>query len=422
MDSNIIGSEGEDFVNEIAYKSLLKYWCYPNPKYENGNKKEICDLLIIFKNICIIISVKNYQFKGNHIRYFNNTIEKALKQINGGHKTLFKKDTVEIKHPDKKTEKFPKKDIDRIFKIIINLGENLNFYEITRTTINNDFITIFDKESFQIILSELNTIPDFIDYLEKRENLFKSKNVKILYPYSNNDLSNEDYKFLTRDVQNSINILGTEKDLLSYFIKNTRNFPKEIVENNGRLVMLNIVGAWEKYKKSPKTIKKDFADKRSLFIDEFVRNEVLQSGYIYKEDIAKELLSLNRLQRRAIGSSFFEFYKKVKSYRDGMLHRRFMDNDQLAVVLFNYQDFWDKETIHKLFEIIFETFAYHYQYKHSTFILIGVNKVPHFLFKIFKDYKQFSPEEEEIIKYNIAELDWFTDYNQENITTNEFPD
>ncbi|SOU86790.1 conserved hypothetical protein [Tenacibaculum dicentrarchi] len=420
MDSNIIGVKGEEFVNEIAYKSFFKYWCYPSPKHENGNKKEICDLLIIFKDICIIISVKNYEFKGNHLRYFNNTIEKAVKQINGASKTLFKKDNIEIKHPDKNLEMFPKDKISKTFKLIINLGESLDFYEITRTTSKNDFISIFNKESFVTIISELDTIPDFIDYLEKRELLFKSKNVKVLNPIFKQDLNDKDKQFLTKDLQNSINIIGTEKDLLSYFFKNTRDFPKELYDNNGSM-LLDICGAWEEFKISPKTIKKEYADKASYFVDGFILNEVLKYDYSNKEDIAKELLSLNRLQRRTIGNNFFEFYGKVKGYKQGMLHRRFMEYDDLAVVLFNFHDNWNKEMIYKLFEIVFETFAYHYKYKHRTFILIGINKVPNFAFKIFKDYEKFSLEDEKTIQENIKELGWFTDYNLKNSTVNEFP-
>lgn len=422
MDSNIKGANGEKFVNEIAYKSFFKYWCYPSPKHENGNKKEICDLLIIFRDICIIISVKNYEFKGNHSRYFNNTIEKAIKQLRGAYKTLFNKDNIEIKHPDKNPEKFLKTSINKTFKIIINLGENLDFYEITRTTAKNDFITIFNKETFVTIISELDTIPDFVDYLEKRELLFKSKNVKVFNPVFNQDLNDNDKQYLSKDLRNSISIIGTEKDLLSLFFKNIRSFPKEFSDENNDSMILDINGAWEEFKMSPKAIKKDFADEVSYFIDGFVLNEVLKYDYFYKEDIAKELLSLNRLQRRAIGNSFFEFYDKVKVYQEGMLHRRFMEYDDLAIVLFNFYDNWGRESIDKLFEIIFETFAFHYKYKHKTFILIGINKIPNFTFKIFKDYEKFNSEDEEIIKSNIKELGWFTDYTTKNSTINEFPE
>lgn len=98
------GDKGEEYVNEIAFKSLLGYWCYPNPKDEQGDKKEICDLLVLFKDICIIFSVKNYEFKGDYERYFRKTIEKAIKQISGAERKLFDfPRAVFIKHPSKKS-------------------------------------------------------------------------------------------------------------------------------------------------------------------------------------------------------------------------------------------------------------------------------------------------------------------------------
>ncbi len=75
------GDSGEEYVNELAFNSFIKHWCFPNPKDENGDKKEICDLLILFDDICIILSVKNYTFKGDHNRYFNKTIDKIKKII-----------------------------------------------------------------------------------------------------------------------------------------------------------------------------------------------------------------------------------------------------------------------------------------------------------------------------------------------------
>ena len=59
---NLKGTYGEEAVNTLAYDTYLKYWCYPGPKDEQGSKKEICDLLILFKETLIILSVKNYEF------------------------------------------------------------------------------------------------------------------------------------------------------------------------------------------------------------------------------------------------------------------------------------------------------------------------------------------------------------------------
>lgn len=423
VDSKIKGDEGESFVNEIAYKSFFKYWCYPGPKYENGDKKEICDLLIVFNDICIIFSVKNYEFKGNHVRYFNNTIEKAVRQLNGAYKTLFKKDKVEIKHPDRNPEEFPKNKIVKIFKIIINLGEGVDFYDITRTHNNSDFITIFDKETFQTIAEELNTVPDFIDYLEKRELLFKNKTVQVISPDSPKDLNENDKKYLNENNENSIKIIGTEKDLLAYFFTNVRSFPKVITDNSeNNYMVIDIVGAWEIFKNSPSAIKKEFADFSSYFVDNLIMNEILNREEPFMEEIAKELLSLNRLQRRAVGISFEEFFDDIQNAPEGMHRRRFMEHGDLALVFFNFFPQWGTESLLKMFELIFETFAFYYKYKHQTFILIGVSSDPYFTFQMHKNYGKFDIEDEEIIKANIKELGWFTEYNEQIRNVDEFPD
>lgn len=423
VDSKIRGDEGENFVNEIAYKSFFKYWCYPGPRYENGDKKEICDLLIVFNDVCIIFSVKNYEFKGNHLRYFNNTIEKAVRQLNGAYKTLFKKENVEIKHPDRDIEKFPRNQITKIFKIIINLGEGVDFYDITRTQSNSDFITIFDKETFQIIAEELNTVPDFIDYLEKRELLFKSKTVQVISPKFPKDLNENDNKYLKETVENSIKIIGTEKDLLAYFFTNTRSFPKIISDNiEKNHIVIDIESAWETFKSSPNAIKKEFADSSSYFVDELVMNEILNQEEPLMEEVAKELLSLNRLQRRAVGISFEEFFDDIRNANEGMIKRRFTEHGNLALVFFNFFPQWGEDSLLRMFDLIFETFAFHYQYRHQTFILIGVSSDPYFIIQMHKNYGKFDAEDEEIIKANIKEFGWFTEYNEQIRNVDEFPE
>ena len=252
MNNDVKGKIGENFVNQLAFNTYLDYWCYPNPKYENGDKKEICDLLIIFNNICIIFSVKNYDFKGNHKRFFNNTIEKAVKQISGAYKTLFKNEKVIITHPYKKEVVFPKDDINKVFRVVINLGEGTQFYNLERTTNNSDFINILDKETFITILDELNTIPDLIDYLEKRELFFKGKDVRVLTSPDDefNVIGLHDCSelFKSNSEKDFIMISGTEKDLLSYFLKNTRNFPDVLTNKQYSGGIILIDNEWKNYK------------------------------------------------------------------------------------------------------------------------------------------------------------------------------
>ena len=118
------GNLGEEFVNELAYKSYLKYWCFPGPMDEYGDRKEIVDLLILFNNICLLVSVKNYEFKGKYDKYFRKTLTKATDQLYGAERKLYMSEReIFFKHPDRETEQFNKEQYTIVHRIIVNLGE-----------------------------------------------------------------------------------------------------------------------------------------------------------------------------------------------------------------------------------------------------------------------------------------------------------
>lgn len=423
------GQIGEDFVNNLAYKSFLKYWCYPGPKYENGDKKEICDLLIIFNSILIVVSVKNYEFKGNHFRYFNNTIEKAVKQIHGACRTLFSANEVHIKHPDKEIEIFAREQITKVFRIVINLGEGVKFYPFNQTTKNDDYVTLFDKNSFESIIEELDTIPDFIDYLEKREKLFKGKTT-IIMPCDEFDFPVETQKefFNIRENinENYILISGTEKDLLSHFFKNTRNFPQSLNEDvNG--IFLIIDGDWNSFAATKKVKNKNKADRVSYFIDQFVHNEILKDELLnnltpMRLGLAKELLSFDRLTRRSISQSYFDFYDQYKNVNSLNFGRRFGDFNGVGVVFTFYTDDMDFEMINILNNLAVESFNLHTNYESNSLILISTNSRHRFIFYYIDKVEKYSKEHEKLIRKDVKTLGWFTKHTTINGTEHEFPE
>ncbi|WP_281632502.1 hypothetical protein [Flavobacterium luteolum] len=422
------GQIGEDFVNNLAYKSFLKYWCYPGPKYENGDKKEICDLMIIFNSVLIVISVKNYEFKGNHFRYFNNTIEKAVKQIHGACRTLFSATEVQIKHPDKKIETFPREQINKVFRIVINLGDGVKFYPFNQTTKNDDYVTLFDRDSFETIIGQLDTIPDFIDYLEKRERLFKGKTT-IIMPGDEYDFpvetQKEFFKLHEQLTQNYILISGTEKDLLSHFFKNTRNFPQALNEDaNG--IFLQIDGDWDSFATKQEVKNKAKADRASYFIDGFVQNEILKDELLQnittmRLGLAKALLSFDRLTRRSIANSYFEFYNRYKDSTGLFFGRRFGDYDGVGVLLTFYTDQMDFEMINDLNNLAIESCNLFSGYKSKSMILISANSSHRFLFAYIDKLEKYTPQHEEMIRQDVKKLGWFTKHTFLQGTENEFP-
>ena len=170
MNSTEKGNIGEDFVNEIAFNSFIEHWCYPSPKDENGDKEEICDLLILFGDKLIIISVKNYEFKDFYSRYFRRTIDKAVKQIYGAERKLLKsKIDIFIKHPKRDIERFPKERVKEIHRVIVNLGEEVRFYPFNKETKDEKFITLLDKE---VAISNFQTQIAIVDGVNEQKQLF----------------------------------------------------------------------------------------------------------------------------------------------------------------------------------------------------------------------------------------------------------
>jgi len=424
------GTEGEKFVNDIAFQSFMQYWCYPSPKDESGDKKEICDLLIIFGNSLIIISVKNYEFKENYTRYFRRTIEKAVKQIYGAERKLLRStNDVFIKHPNKELEKFPKENIENVFRVIVNLGEGVKFYPFNRETKDEKFITLFDKEAFQTIVKELDTIPDFIEYLSKREEVFIDKDVTIL-PGEEEDFSPEtSLQFFNHTGDNlksnekiRVVLSGTEHDLLAHYLENKKNFPEELSSGKSDIIVLQNDGRWNDFVKSKRVLKKKELDEKSYFIDELVKHEILIAPGQGSEELAKELLSFDRFNRRMISNNFFEFYETYKENKGLNFARRYGDVDGKGIVFAFCPPGMDEAIANKLLNLTLDSFCVYSGYKSSPMIIIATTKnLAQFKIGFIKNVQPFSKEYEKQLMEDVKKLGWFTKHTEIKTTEYEYP-
>lgn len=278
-DNHEKGVEGEQIVSALVEKAYLKFWCYPNPIDEDGDKKEICDLLILFFDTAIIISVKNYNNKGDYDRYKRKVVEKSTNQLFGAERKLFNSNrNIKITHPDRGEFIFTPDDYKHIHRITVNVGEQFEQYELIDTKDSKGCINILNKETFEIIASELDTIKDLIEYLCIRETLFLETG--------------------------GIQIHCSEKDLLAYYLMNNRCFPQECYNGDFDEWSKSCVGKWNTYMASRSVILKKLADEKSYFIDELIKNDVLplENG----ESFAKELMTLDRFERRNIASDLLK--------------------------------------------------------------------------------------------------------------------
>jgi hypothetical protein len=170
----------EEFVFELSKKSFLPFWSFPNPIGKKG--KELCDVLVICDNIVIIISVKDIKISNNkdiniqYERWIKKAIHESGDQIHGAERYLQTCDKVLLK--DKKTWiNLPPKQEMKIYRIAIAFG-SLNTFPLPMGDFGKGFVHVFDEQSTLTIFDELDTITDFVNYLEAKEKFFIGRRVQ----------------------------------------------------------------------------------------------------------------------------------------------------------------------------------------------------------------------------------------------------
>lgn len=209
-------TDSEKKLISLGYNTFLHLWSFPNPYKKQSGGKELCDLLIVFGDSIIIFSDKDcvYGNSGNErtdwIRWYKKAIKKSAEQLIGAKKWI-------ENYPDKITLD-AKGSVP--FPLRIDITQNTKFYLVAvahgasercrqfyegsdggliidssitfdlHTTENctpfwighvssdpDCFIHVFDDESYTTVLRELDTIVDFLGYLDGREKLLKRKTV-----------------------------------------------------------------------------------------------------------------------------------------------------------------------------------------------------------------------------------------------------
>lgn len=171
----------EKYVSELCEKSFLPFWSYPSPLGKND--KELCDVLIICGNDIIIISIKDIQVSDHsdhsvqYNRWHSKAIDASVKQIYGAERFL--KDVNEITLNDRVTKiRLPEKKDRAIYRIAVAFGSKKDF-PLDTGDFGNGYVHVFDEDSTFTVINELDTFPDFINYLKAKEEFTKGKIVSV---------------------------------------------------------------------------------------------------------------------------------------------------------------------------------------------------------------------------------------------------
>lgn len=390
------GIEAEKYAYDLSKDRLLEQYCFLNPFILNTDNKEICDLLIIANNTAIIISVKNYEFSGNYERFNKQVFEKSKRQLLGAKRKLLLNNLCTIIDKNKKQQDIDFTKLKKIILLTLNYGHSLDYYNLIEKE-NATIIHNLDKDSFETVLFELDSVPEMVEYFEKKENLFS--------------------KF------SSINIFGEEKDLLAWFVTNKREFPIEWTKNNVDDLVLEIDGRWEFYDTHKQTILKRDANKVSYFVDELVKNEIgkLSGGEI----IVDYLMGLNRVQRRMFSLTFFDQYEKYKNKTANFLSRRhcFKTFHDAGCLMLYYVSSLPENELDDFLRITAEIYLYKTINHHQKIIFIGTTKdFSQFKFGFIERTIPYSQQEINYYEDIIKKFGWFTSQTYSNINVKEYPD
>lgn len=281
----------EKIVFDLAKKSFLTLWSYANPKGKHG--KELCDVLVYSEPHIIIISVKEIEptnsgnLETDFKRWEKSALDKSFKQIYGAERYLgsvgnlkFCNGGIGPKLPAIK---------DRVYhRVAIVIGGEKTM-PLKWGDMGKGFIHVFDSISTKVIMSELDTISDFIKYLAKKEEFYYSENFPKLL------------------------VEGGEEDLLAYYLSNSEEFLTE-----ASLIVIS-EGLWEGYKDGEANRQWKEGIKKSYFWDDMI--EYLTENYLQKqlevggnyedfELVVRTMSKESRQSRIQLSQEFSDFMEK----------------------------------------------------------------------------------------------------------------
>ncbi|WP_318629494.1 hypothetical protein [Klebsiella variicola] len=312
----------------ICDKTFLKLWSWTSLYSDEGiNKnrkgKEICDLLVYYRNTVIIFSDKEITYTENHEknipekdgtsvawkRWLRKAVNESIKQIEGAENWIRAHyDRIYFTEQCLSSDKFPfinSENINqlKIYRVAIANGCPYPLYlgnGIHDGIINNcrdrhgNYIHVFDGSTIEILSQELSTVHEFVGYLEEKERIAKE-----------GFLNNYD-KLI-------------ELDLLATYILSpsmTRGAGFYTKDNDFKLDRFNELNNASDYLngKQEDQVSLIFDDMIECISDQFVKGEVFCTGFSKFEanqKVLEVLCDFDRLSRRELSRNIILKFKET---------------------------------------------------------------------------------------------------------------
>ena len=200
----------EKYLVRLCERAFLRLWSYPNLYRDQGRGKELCDVLIVFGNDIIVFSDKScaYPDSGDEVqdwaRWFRRSIKDSARQVYGAERWIRHHPGRVFLEPACKHPlpiELPRSDEVRIHRVIVARGAGercsafyggdsgslmvrsdlvgdahinapagpFGIFRIGRVSPSGGYVHVFDDANLDILLSELDTVADFVAYLTRKE-------------------------------------------------------------------------------------------------------------------------------------------------------------------------------------------------------------------------------------------------------------
>lgn len=327
----------ERYLKTLCDRTFLSLWSYPGVYRDQGGGKEVCDLLVVFRNHIIIFSDKDCVFPdtGNLTndwnRWYKRAIKNSAEQIWGAERwikeypdRLFldskcqQRFPIELPDPTNATfhrivvahsgaERCRREMNGGSGSLIIdsnitgdmhyagepNYGKPLWVGQVDPT---KGFIHVLDDTSLDIVMKTLDTVSDLTDYLTKKEH-FLSGDRKVL--------------------------AAGEEELLSYYLKRMNEAGEHdfVFEGDYDGVFID-EGGWEEFQRNPQRLAQIAANEISYswdaLIEQFNHHILEDTQYFASprgvengEKAIRFLAGESRTRRRLLIHHIFDLIKKT---------------------------------------------------------------------------------------------------------------
>lgn len=205
-------TESERYLSKLARKAFLNFWSYSNPYTDENKGSELCDFMVVFGNNILLFSDKHCEYpkiKSDETawyRWYRSAINKSVRQLSGAASFIKRFPNRIFIDSECKTPlpiPLPSSENLKIHLIAVTRGSaeacakyfggGSSSSLIINTTIEANehkghpfmigwplgkgkFVHVLDELTLDVLLKELDTVSDFINYLSKKEKYLSTNN------------------------------------------------------------------------------------------------------------------------------------------------------------------------------------------------------------------------------------------------------